>query len=260
MGSGDLVSTSDGLAQEGTVKGPSLRDLFLEQQTVLETTLRRNRKVIKHPGTLGDASELDWIGMLREYLPARYQVDKAIVLDADGNFSDAIDVVVYDRQYCPLLFRHNNALYLPAESVYAVFEVKQSLNKEMVAYASDKAASVRRLRRTSVPIQHAGGTHAPKEPFGILGGILCLESDWQPALGVPLDAALCEPGPDGHLDFGCVLCHGSFEVVYPQEGVPQIDKSERETALIFFCLRLLQRLQQLGTVTALDVREYGKGF
>lgn len=255
------MSAPEGGVQQGAAKGPSLRDLFLEQQKVLEATLRRNRKVIKHPGTLGDASELDWIGMLSAYLPARYQVDKAIILDADGNFSDAIDVVIYDRQYCPLLFHHNNALYLPSESVYAVFEVKQSLNKEMVIYASDKVASVRRLRRTSVPIQHAGGTHAPKEPFGILGGILCLESDWQqPALGVPLDSVLCESEVDGHLDFGCVLCHGSFEVVYPQGAPPQIEKSEQETSLIFFCLRLLQRLQQLGTVTALDVREYGKGF
>ena len=41
---------------------------------------------------------------------------------------------------------------IPAESVYAVFEAKQTADASMVAYAQKKVESVRRLRRTSLPI------------------------------------------------------------------------------------------------------------
>ncbi len=237
-----------------------LKELFLSQQTALAATLRCNRAVIVHKGAMGDASELDWRGMLKQYFPARYEVDKAIVLDADGNTSDQIDIVIYDRQYCPLLFNHGGMLYVPAESVYAVLEVKQALNKEMVDYASAKAQSVRCLRRTSVPIPYAAGTFDPKPHFRILAGILTLESDWSPPLGVPLITGLCDHPEEGRLDFGCALVDGAFEALYLKDGAPQFDKSEADTALIFFCLRLLQRLQQLGTVPALDVKDYGKGL
>jgi hypothetical protein len=68
---------------------------------------------------------------------------------------------------------------VPAESVYAVFEAKQSINLNEVRYAQSKVASVRRLYRTSLPIPYAGGTYAPKAPSEILGGILTFESDWR---------------------------------------------------------------------------------
>jgi hypothetical protein len=37
-----------------------------------------------------------------------------------------------------------------------------------------------------------------------------------------------------------------------------LDLSAPDTALIFFFLRLLERLQGLGTVPAMDLRRYGK--
>lgn len=233
-----------------------LKELFLALQGELATTLQLSRDFVHHPGTKGDVSELKWVETLRDYLPARYEVEKAFVLDADGNLSDQIDIVIFDRQYCPLLFKRDGVTYVPAESVYAVLEVKQSLNKEMVKYAGEKAASVRKLRRTSVAIPHAGGTFSPKKPFHIMAGLVTLDSDWNPALGEPLLETLCAQEPDHRLDLGCSLKHGSFEMIYPQDEAPQYDQSEQETALIFFCLRLLQRLQQLGTVPAIDLREY----
>lgn len=37
---------------------------------------------------------------------------------------------------------------------------------------------MRRLRRTSASIYHAGGVHAPKPLFPIIGGILAERVDW----------------------------------------------------------------------------------
>ena len=43
--------------------------------------------------------------MLRKYLPRRYTATKAHVVDSLGSFSDQIDVVIFDRQYSPFIFK-----------------------------------------------------------------------------------------------------------------------------------------------------------
>jgi hypothetical protein len=57
------------------------------------------------------------------------------------------------------------------------------INAELVKYARDKAATVRRLHRTSLPIPSAHGTAPAKEPGHIIAGILTFESNWKPPLG-----------------------------------------------------------------------------
>jgi hypothetical protein len=198
--------------------------------------------------------------MLNAYLPKRYQVDKAFVLDADGRLSEQIDIVIFDRQYSPFLFNQAGAIYIPAESVYGVIEVKQDLNKEEIEYAGSKAASVRRLRRTSAPIPHAGGLYAPKKHFEIIAGLVTLGCTWSPALGSKLNAAIAGLSKDRRIDLGCALQCGAFEVIYQHRRRPRIEKSGPGHALIFFFLRLLSRLQRVGTTPALDIGEYAKSL
>ena len=102
--------------------------------------------------------------MLDEYLPKRYSATKATVVDSLGHFSDQIDVVIFDRQYSPFIFNFENQKVVPAESIYAVFEAKQTIDAKLIRYAQDKAASVRRLHRTSLPIPTASGVVPAKKP------------------------------------------------------------------------------------------------
>lgn len=60
----------------------------------------------------------------------------------------------------------------------------------------------------------------------------------------------------GFLNLGCSVRDGSFEATPTKRGV-KVEVSTRETALIFFFLRLLHRLQQVGTVPAIDLMKYG---
>jgi hypothetical protein len=135
-----------------------------------------------------------WLELLQTYLPQRYQATSAHVVDSEGRFSEQIDVVVFDRQYSPFIFNFQGQKVIPAESVYGVFEAKQTINADQVAYARKKVDSVRRLHRTSLPIPHAGGTFPPKTLQHIIGGLLTLESDWSPGLGEPLSRALSTGG------------------------------------------------------------------
>src|SRR4030066_1143619 len=91
-----------------------LRQVFIKLQEQMISRLCTNGVAICHPTTKGDASELNWIEVLGKYLPQRYQVDKAFVLDCEGTLSEQIDVVVYVRTYSPFLFNQDNAIYIPS--------------------------------------------------------------------------------------------------------------------------------------------------
>jgi hypothetical protein len=220
----------------------------------IQQRLATARKTIAHPGSKGDASELVWLEMLQKYLPKRYSAVKAHVVDSDGNFSDQIDVVIFDRQYSPFVFNFQEQLVVPAESIYAVFEAKQTVDAALVAYAQGKAASVRRLNRTSLPIPHAGGTYPPKQPPHILAGILAFESEWNPPLGKSLANALESGMADERLEIGCVAAHGLFTV--QDDGTYAV--TEQGKPATAFLLELIARLQASATVPMIDVRAYAK--
>jgi hypothetical protein len=222
--------------------------------------LSTSRKHITHPGTKGDASELCWLEMLGNYLPQRYRAEKAFVLDSEGKLSEQIDIVIFDRQYSPFLFKQDNALYVPAESVYAAIEVKQDIDKSTLKYAGDKIASVRCLKRTSAPIPHAGGEYPPKAHFEILSGLLALGCNWNPAFGEPFIGVTEEFSPEKRVHLGCALQYGAFNITYDGKKKPIIETCDRQEALIFFFLNLLARLQKFATVPALDIPAYAKAL
>src|SRR5882672_2058572 len=114
-------------------------------------SLRVSRGATKHPGAKGEAFEREWRLLLRRYLPRRYRVSKGFVVDHRGQMSHEIDVIVFDRHFSPFILDHEGIRVIPAESVYAVMEVKPSLNASTFNYAGRKAASVRKLLRTRAP-------------------------------------------------------------------------------------------------------------
>ena len=130
----------------------SLEDLLSKMHDGIHRRLEDISAVSGHPGTMGDASEGLWLEFLQAYLPERYRVGKAFVVDSSGHFSEQIDVVVFDRQYTPFIFNVDGIIIVPIESVYAVFECKQVMNAEQLKYAGKKIGSVRKLTGTSLPI------------------------------------------------------------------------------------------------------------
>jgi hypothetical protein len=220
----------------------------------IQQKLATARKSFGHTTTKGNASENVWLELLKMYLPHRYQAETAHVVDSKGDFSEQIDIVVFDRQYSPFIFRFQGQTIVPAESVYAAFEAKQSINAGEVGYAQKKVASVRRLHRTSLPIPSAGGILPAKPLQHIIGGLVTFESDWDPALGKTLLDALAGAEPDGRLDLGCVAAHGMF--VCDANGCHTVTpQGKAATAFLF---ELIARLQSSATVPMIDIRAYAK--
>jgi hypothetical protein len=240
-----------------------LSGAFFKRQEKLRADLGLG-DIAGHPGTKGDDTELNWRRMLEEFLPRRYGVAQAFVVDSEGHQSEQIDVVIHDRHFSPLLFEVGNAYFIPAESVYAAFEVKQQLDKGNVDYAADKIATVRALHRTTAPVPHAGGMYDPITPRRIIGGVLTRRSKWDPPFGKPFGACLRDLDARGGdqmlwgLDIGCAVEDGGFTITRDPTmyEIKDIDHSLTAVALIYFVMRLLRQLQAVGSAPAIDYDAY----
>ena len=231
-----------------------LHRAFYGKQDVLRGLLEASRDVATHPVAKGDGSELSWKVMLSNFLPSRYQVSKGFVVDAVGTRSGQIDVIIHDHVFSPLLWENGGYMYVPAESVYAVFEVKQDHNLEHVKAAGEKAASVRQRLRTEGEFGWLNGV-AKKTPFTILAGLLTVDSTWHPAFGDSFYEALDGLTVDERLDLGCALKQGSWGLE-DHANPRSAQLSVSDAALISFCMHLLYRLQKMGTVGGIDYRAY----
>lgn len=240
----------------GELPDIDLRGIFAGQEEVLARELESG-KLAGHPGVHGEGNEQLWIDLLQRRLPNRYAVSRAIVVDSGGGRSHQLDVVIHDRQYSPQVWERGEHRYVPAESVYAVFEVKPEINRDYVIYASKKVASVRALSRTSSSFVWASGTHKGREDFVPLGGLLAGSCGWASGLGASFVDALTSTVDRGRLDLGCVLGQGAFEIADREQ--PQfVETSMPNVALVSFLLTLLCRLQSLGTAPAIDYEAYAR--
>jgi len=156
--------------------------------------------------------------------------------------------VLYDRQYTPLIFELEGEIVVPAEAVYVVFESKQEINAQYIAYAPKKrdrfasfigrAPRYRRRRATLQPI---------------LAGFLAFDSGWsRRSVSKYLSKALAADQKQGRLDIGCVAAYGTFGC----EGSDCISSAPHERAMTCFLLELITRLQQTGTAPAIDMNAY----
>lgn len=235
----------------------NLKKIFLGLQTEMIAKLRNTRANVKHPTSKGNVTESSWRRLLENYLPKRYAVESAFVIDSNGNISEQIDLVIFDRHFSPFLFHEDGAIYIPAESVYAVFEIKQEATIANLLYAAKKAESVRKLTRTSATITHAGGKFPAIAPKEIIAGFLALTTNGKEAsISHAFTEKLKKLPPDQRINLACILERGAVSLNLPENAPVQIQVFPKEQALINFFLSLLFKLQALGSVPAMDIEAY----
>lgn len=220
----------------------NIQKLFTALDEEMRLKLSSKIDEIYHPTAKGDESELNWIGLLRAYLPERYTVDSGFVVDHKGNISEQIDIIIYDRHFTPFIFRGENVVYIPAEGVYAVFEVKPHFDKKNYDYAVKKLKSVKALKRTSATFTHILGKDK-KELFDVVGGILTKENKSKKCFNEIETSS--ELSIILSLDCGIKIITGE-----------SIEKQDKEPVLAFFLLKLIEKLRALGSVPALEVDKY----
>ena len=225
-------------------------------------SLRHTRARSTHSGAMGSAVENLWIEWLERSLPTRYRVARAFAIDHRGGVSEQLDCIIYDAHFTPRLFGDGDNLYIPAEAVYATFEVKQTVNAEHLEYARKKAASIRRLKRTSAPIPYnAGGTapnkinvNQPKTPAPLICGLLAMGVEWKTGFGEAFLRNLKNEGKHERLDLILTAEGGFCDRLDMKSRRPKIVTGDG--AMIRGLFRLLTALRDKATVSAVEWEKY----
>ena len=100
-------------------------------------------------GQIGSARESPIRRRLMNLLPRGVGVGSGCVIDSFGNTSRQMDVVLYEREICPVFSINEDpaATYYPCEGVIAAGEVKSVLDSRELEDTFRKIVSVKRLRR-----------------------------------------------------------------------------------------------------------------
>ena len=105
------------------------------------------------PSTVGSAAEQPVRDQLDQVLPSGVAVGEGFVIDSYGGTSRQQDVVLYERDLCPVFSvnRTPQTTYYPCEGVIAVGEIKSRMDGDSLKDAFAKISSVKALRRHAVP-------------------------------------------------------------------------------------------------------------
>ena len=114
-----------------------------------------NAREATTPELVGDAMEQPVRDRLEQILPRGIGVGSGCVIDTKGGTSRQMDVVLYERDLCPVFCVNNSpeTTYYPAEGVLAVGEVKSTVGKRELADSFEKIRSVKALQRAYVTIE-----------------------------------------------------------------------------------------------------------
>ena len=243
----------------------TLHEAFIYTEKSLKAKLE-SANFPDHPVAKGDVSEDAWRELLRRFLPSRFSVESGFIIDAHNKASDQIDCIIYDQVFTPTFWGTHGYIYVPAESVHAVFEIKPQVTKKYLRQASDKIESVRILYRTSAPYIASGKQEEPKPLFHIIGGLLATKMQYKKGIEASaFNKAIYEfqredpknksidiilTAFDGYADY--------FDTGFPTDKAPHKDTTEGAATRGLF--RLVRALLLQGTVGAIDLEYYLKSM
>lgn len=78
-----------------------------------------------HPSTLGGYREEIWKSLFEQIVPKKFSIERSVfILDSEGNVSDEVDLVIFDEQYTPYIFKYGIIKFIPIEAVAVVIQCK----------------------------------------------------------------------------------------------------------------------------------------
>lgn len=101
--------------------------------------------VFEHQGVKGSGNESILIELLSKFLPKKYGIGTGVVVDRNGCQSKQTDIVIYDAINYPEIFSLTSAKFFPIDFVYAVIEVKTTIDSTKLNDAVLNIRSVQSL-------------------------------------------------------------------------------------------------------------------
>lgn len=131
------------------------------------------------PGLIGSAKEHPARKQLERLLPQSAAIGSGLIIDSFGNVSKQQDIVVYERNMCPVFTINDTpeATYYPCEGVIAVGEVKSAMGTRQLKDSIAKIISAKGLQRYGRPSEGLGGTTIPFRQYGSTVAMHGVESE-----------------------------------------------------------------------------------
>lgn len=129
---------------------PKLGNVFQELGREMRNHFSNTLRFVDHPLEVGLARERLLVEYLDRLIPERFGIGSGFVIDARGNRSLQIDVVIYDKIVAGPFVIPGHVHFFPCESVVAIGEVKSNIkDKKTLSDALEKIRSVQLLDRFS---------------------------------------------------------------------------------------------------------------
>lgn len=245
-----------------------LREQFKGIAKVMRAQFESINAQIFHSGDRGSSREEQVREFLRSRFPRRFSVGKGEVLStATEPPSLSQDVIVYDSLYCPLLLSDISQVF-PNESIYAVFEVKSTLDKEELRDCANKVKSVKKFPKLPGKIRVSPTTFDEGQTTPTLGGVFAFSSSTTlRTLRRNLNEINASVEPGNRIDIICVLDKGLIVSIPFDSRIPihqtlrsslaSIDAGE--DSLLMFYLLLMDHLNNSFAVPP-NLMEYAGAY
>jgi hypothetical protein len=115
--------------------------------------------MLEHRGLKGRLREIVVEELIKPFLTPHIKAVTGTIVDAYGNQSGQVDVILYDEQVTPPILFSEAEGVIPCHSVVATIEVKSKLTRKELRAAVDNARSVKFLRYDyhKIPISGEAG-------------------------------------------------------------------------------------------------------
>lgn len=124
-------------------------DIFRSAFTVHVKTLfhdEEKQNKLRHTGEFGTYREAIVHDFLHSFLPQRLAIDTGFIVNALGEVSRQIDLVIYDPSLTPRLESQNRQRFFPIETVIAAGEVKSDVRRDEFKDGLIRLAKVKEMR------------------------------------------------------------------------------------------------------------------
>ncbi len=209
-----------------------------------------------HPVAKGNAREHGWRKMFRRFLPDRFGVKSGFIIDSKGLLSEQIDCIIYRKDTGIELYSVGQETVIPAEAVFAAFEIKPQIDKKTLDYAEGKAASIGKLTISNywlesdeaVPKRYLGDFSANGQ---IIFGLLADSVSWRNGWEFKLFKNLLR-NPDTTITLFMTVndgCVNTLETGYPTDTYELFDGKH---ALLNQLIKLVESFTELEKARCMD--------
>ena len=104
-----------------------LNKVFEGVANKLKIDFEEQAGILGHPGEVGTGRENVLMNLLSKYIQKRYGVDSGFIIDALGNKSEQMDILIYESNYTPVFEVVDNKRFFPCETVVAMGQVRTTI-------------------------------------------------------------------------------------------------------------------------------------